>query len=71
VQGAWLTPKGIDQKAKLTLRFLDRKRVEYEALKKEIAQLRKEVSEAEQGMPAFDRGSYRYLQERLVSRRVH
>lgn len=40
-----LTPKGIDQKTKLTLRFLDRKRIEYEALKSEIEQLRKEVSE--------------------------
>jgi EPS-associated MarR family transcriptional regulator len=40
-----LTPKGIDQKAKLTLRFLDRKRTEYEALKHEIEQLRKEVSD--------------------------
>ena len=40
-----LTPKGIEQKSKLTLRFLDRKRAEYKALQSEIEQLSKEVSE--------------------------
>lgn len=45
-----LTPKGIDQKAKLTLRFLDRKRAEYEALKHEIEQLRKEASKSSNGL---------------------
>ena len=41
-----LTPKGIEQKAQLTLRFLERKRAEYESLKREIEQLRKEASES-------------------------
>ena len=38
-----LTPKGIEEKAKVTVRFLGRKLEEYESLKKEIEQLRKEV----------------------------
>ena len=38
-----LTPKGIDEKARLTLSFLERKRQEYEALKKEIEALAKEA----------------------------
>ena len=38
-----LTPKGIEEKAKLTVRFLKRKMVEYEVLKREIDQLKDEV----------------------------
>ena len=38
-----LTPQGIDAKARITARFLQRKRAEYEALKAEIAQLDAEV----------------------------
>ena len=38
-----LTPKGIEEKVSLTQRFLQRKLKEYEALEKEIEQLRKEV----------------------------
>ncbi|RBO85749.1 MarR family EPS-associated transcriptional regulator [Marinomonas aquiplantarum] len=38
-----LTPKGIEEKVSLTQRFLKRKVVEYEALEKEIEQLRDEV----------------------------
>ena len=38
-----LTPKGIEDKVSLTQRFLQRKLKEYEALEKEIEQLRKEV----------------------------
>ena len=38
-----LTPKGIEEKATLTQRFLQRKIAEYEALEQEIEQLRKEV----------------------------
>ena len=37
-----LTPKGIEVKAKVTLRFLKRKVKEYESLKREIEELRKE-----------------------------
>ena len=40
-----LTPRGIEQKAVITLQFLRRKVVEYESLKKEIAQLRREVDQ--------------------------
>ena len=40
-----LTPSGLEAKARLTARFLQRKPAEYEALKQEIAQLRAEVSE--------------------------
>ncbi len=38
-----LTPKGVEEKTKVTARFLKRKIEEYESLKKEIAQLKKEV----------------------------
>lgn len=38
-----LTPRGIEQKAVITVDFLRRKISEYEALKKEITQLRREV----------------------------
>jgi EPS-associated MarR family transcriptional regulator len=39
-----LTPKGIEQKARITARFLQRKMAEYEALKKEIADLQHELN---------------------------
>ena len=39
----YLTPKGMDEKARVTLRFLKRKLTEYEDLKKEIARLKKEA----------------------------
>lgn len=38
-----LTPRGMEQKAEITLHFLRRKVAEYESLKKEIARLRREV----------------------------
>ena len=38
-----LTPKGLKEKAKVTLRFLHRKTQEYEQLQKEIEQLRHEA----------------------------
>lgn len=38
-----LTPQGIDEKAKLTLRFLNIKMREYESLRLEIEQLRREA----------------------------
>ncbi len=38
-----LTPHGIEQKAQLTLRFLQRKEAEYLALEAEIARLRQDV----------------------------
>ena len=38
-----LTPKGIAEKAAITVRFLARKQVEYERLREEIEQLQTEV----------------------------
>jgi hypothetical protein len=38
-----LTPKGIEEKAKVTVRFLKNKMQEYEALNKEILALKKEI----------------------------
>jgi len=38
-----LTPKGVEEKGKLTIKFLRRKMVEYEMLKSEIAQLWEEI----------------------------
>ena len=40
-----LTPKGIDEKARLTISFLKRKITEYEILKKEINELQLESEE--------------------------
>ena len=46
----YLTPKGIEQKAKTTYSFLKRKIREYEQLEEEIRQLQEEAREA--GMPS-------------------
>ena len=40
-----LTPRGIEEKAKLTFSFLKRKMTEYEILKKEIHELKLETEE--------------------------
>lgn len=53
-----LTPKGVEQKRKLTLHFLERKRSEYESLKSEIEQLRNEVSESLKRPAALDKDYY-------------
>ena len=39
----FLTPKGIDEKARVTVDFLQRKLAEYEVIKSEIEELQKEV----------------------------
>jgi EPS-associated MarR family transcriptional regulator len=41
-----LTPAGITEKTLLTARFLKRKKLEYDALKKEIAELSTELDQA-------------------------
>ena len=46
-----LTPKGIEQKAAITMHFLRRKVAEYEVLKKEIAQLRRDANESPEHKP--------------------
>ena len=38
-----LTPKGADEKAKVTVRFLKRKLDEYETLKRQVAELKREA----------------------------
>lgn len=38
-----LTPSGVEQKTKVTVRFLQRKMREYEQIKSEIAELQKEA----------------------------
>lgn len=38
-----LTPSGVEEKARITVHFLRRKVAEYEALEREIEQLRREV----------------------------
>ena len=40
-----LTPKGIDEKARVTLRFLNRKQSKYEALQVELEELRQEAAQ--------------------------
>jgi EPS-associated MarR family transcriptional regulator len=54
-----LTPRGIEQKANLTVRFLKAKTAEYEALRIEIEQMRREVdgsraAPANRGASQFD-----------------
>jgi EPS-associated MarR family transcriptional regulator len=44
-----LTPRGIDEKAGVTLRFLQRKIEEYDALRAEIELIRKEAGSHNQG----------------------
>jgi len=44
-----LTPRGIQQKAAISVQFLHRKMGEYESLRKEIAQLRREVASGRAG----------------------
>ena len=39
-----LTPKGIAEKSRITVKFLARKQVEYEQLRREIRQLRSEIN---------------------------
>ena len=49
-----LTPNGLKERARVTRRFLQRKRAEYETLEREIEQLRREVED--RGGPASDAG---------------
>jgi EPS-associated MarR family transcriptional regulator len=46
-----LTPRGVKQKAVLTVSFLRRKVAEYEALEQEIAQMRQEVENSRMQRP--------------------
>ena len=39
----YLTPRGVEEKAKVTARFLKRKLEEYEALKRELEELQREA----------------------------
>ncbi len=45
----FLTPRGIEDKARLTLRFLQARLLEYEALRVEIEQIRREAKVFEVG----------------------
>jgi len=42
----YLTPKGAEEKARVTVRFLKKKIAEYEDLKKEISRLKKEAADS-------------------------
>jgi len=44
----YLTPKGVEEKARITYRFLKRKIKEYEDLEQEIRHLKEEVGETKQ-----------------------
>jgi EPS-associated MarR family transcriptional regulator len=46
-----LTPEGIERKATIAVRFLRRKTAEFEAIKREIEQLRKEVAQLQPREP--------------------
>ena len=43
----YLTPKGIEEKARVTARFLRRKLQEYEAMQQQIEELRRELRDLE------------------------
>jgi EPS-associated MarR family transcriptional regulator len=53
----YLTPRGIEEKARTTCFFLKRKVKEYELLEEEIRQLRKEVQEIGMSSDAQDKGA--------------
>ena len=44
-----LTPSGLEEKAKITVRFLKQRMMDYEQLKREIAELEAEVNGSRQG----------------------
>jgi EPS-associated MarR family transcriptional regulator len=44
-----LTPKGIDEKARVTVRFLKHKLSEYEELKRDLEELQREAAKARSG----------------------
>lgn len=53
-----LTPAGIEQKARITLQFLQRKMAEYDRLAQEIRQLRAELERGgDGGMPSLPAGA--------------
>ncbi|MBX7059489.1 MAG: MarR family EPS-associated transcriptional regulator [Leptospirales bacterium] len=52
----YLTPQGIEEKARLTLRFFRRKLREYEELKSQIDELAAEAETAQQMFPELERG---------------
>ena len=52
-----LTPEGLDTKARVTARFLQRKRTEYDALKVELEQLTAEAKVEGLLTPSFRPGS--------------
>ena len=45
-----LTPKGIREKSLITSRFLERKKLEYELLKKEISELERDMGLSEKSL---------------------
>lgn len=51
-----LTPAGIAEKTKITMRFLDRKKLEYVNLKAEIQALEDELEKNQRGNNSFWRG---------------
>ncbi len=59
-----LTPKGIEEKASVTMRFLKKKMQEYEKLQQEIDELRKEsVNSATPSKSIADQASREYQDE--------
>lgn len=52
----YLTPQGIEEKARLTVRFFRRKLKEYEDLKSQIDELAVEVESVQQMFPEMEHG---------------
>ena len=50
-----LTPRGVEEKAKITVRFLRRKMKEYEYIKKQIQEISDEINRhTKTGLPNLD-----------------
>ena len=49
-----LTPKGIQAKARTAVRFFKQKLSEYEAIQRDLEELRREVGRLERGTPSVD-----------------
>lgn len=50
----YLTPKGMKEKARVTVRYLKLKLDEYESLKREVAELQREAGRLNQSVPTRD-----------------
>lgn len=65
------TPSGIEEKAKITLRFLKKKMEEYEALQSEIAELQEQARQLRVDESRADRGVEVFRGSKSEDRPIH